>query len=524
MNPVQRPMARRSTQRGTRGTIALILLGFGLGGASFGCISATSLTDRPCPCASGFACCETSNTCLPSPLPASCSVVLGGSNGGGAGGSVFDSPAGGSSSLGAATGGAGSTSGGAAGTGLAPATGGTSPVVVGTGGSGSAGGSGSVGGTGGNAGGGSSALGGSSSTAGSGEAGAGGAGGAYWDALAASPLGPRRYHNAVWAGNEQGVGRLMIWGGEHQVDSTLLEMHDGALYDPRANSWSSVSQQGAPLGHATSAAVWTGKRVLVFGGENAASSDPWAAYDPVNNVWEPLPTCPFDDPYITRPFFAWTGQYFLILSEGFGIRYDVGARQWSRISSTGAPFASGGSAVWTGSEWLLWGGLTANSGPATGGAAYDPTTDQWTPLPDAGAPSQRQNHVAVWTGKYMVIWGGAPVTDAPVYSDVAYAYDPATQTWSQYMVDSPANFGSGFPVVTTSQAILMWTGYATPGLPAPYGHALDWQSWKFSMMPIENQPAPRIYHSATWTGREMIIWGGQGNVNDDLADGGRYFP
>ncbi|HWZ90904.1 MAG TPA: hypothetical protein VNW92_18710, partial [Polyangiaceae bacterium] len=438
------------------------------------------------------------NTCMPSPLPGSCSIALSGSDSGGTGGTAFQSV-----TAGTATGGAASAStGGTVGTGLASGNGGTAPVV---------------------------ATGGNGSTVGGAEAGDGSVGGAagassespHWAPIAASPLAARAYHNAVWAGNDQGVGKLMIWGGYQDGVGTIQELRDGALYDPRTDSWSGVSQQGAPVAHPRAAAVWTGERVLVWGGSNAASSDPWAAYDPTANVWEPLPVCPFDDPYTDLPFATWTGKDLLILSEGFGIRYDVAKGQWARMASTGAPFASGGSAIWTGSQWIVWGGMAAN-GPEGSGAAYDPATDQWTPLPVAGAPTPRQNYVAAWTGKYMVIWGGVPVTDAPIYADLLFAYDPVAQTWTQHVVDAPPESAYGFPVVTTSRAVLVWDGYGASGLPAPVGHALEWQSWTWSALSAENQPAPRFHHSATWTGREMIIWGGTSDA--DLADGGRFTP
>ena len=61
---------------------------------------------------------------------------------------------------------------------------------------------------------------------------------------------------------------------------------------------------------------------------------------------------------------------------------------------------------------LIWGGMSyAGSfgdpkGHYADGAAYDPATNTWTPLPAAGAPSPRVYQTAVWTGTQMLIWGG----------------------------------------------------------------------------------------------------------------------
>jgi hypothetical protein len=63
---------------------------------------------------------------------------------------------------------------------------------------------------------------------------------------------------------------------------------------------------------------------------------------------------------------------------------------------------------------LVWGGLGATN-VAGDGAALDPTgTGAWTTLSAAGAPSARYAHTAVWTGTEMIVWGGADATPAPV--------------------------------------------------------------------------------------------------------------
>ena len=62
-------------------------------------------------------------------------------------------------------------------------------------------------------------------------------------------------------------------------------------------------------------------------------------------------------------------------------------------------------AVWTGSEMIIWGGEANNSLLNTGGR-YDPATDTWTFTNSSGAPTARTDHTAVWTGTEMVVWGG----------------------------------------------------------------------------------------------------------------------
>ena len=40
------------------------------------------------------------------------------------------------------------------------------------------------------------------------------------------------------------------------------------------------------------------------------------------------------------------------------------------------------------------------------GALYDLASDAWSPMSAAGAPSARYDGTAVWTGSRMIVWGG----------------------------------------------------------------------------------------------------------------------
>ena len=62
-------------------------------------------------------------------------------------------------------------------------------------------------------------------------------------------------------------------------------------------------------------------------------------------------------------------------------------------------------AVWTGSEMIVWGGLGVEVDFNTGGR-YSPSTDTWTATSTTNAPSGRDLHTAVWTGTEMIVWGG----------------------------------------------------------------------------------------------------------------------
>ncbi|HEX9428620.1 MAG TPA: kelch repeat-containing protein, partial [Candidatus Polarisedimenticolia bacterium] len=100
-------------------------------------------------------------------------------------------------------------------------------------------------------------------------------------------------------------------------------------------------------------------------------------------------------------------------------------------------------AVWTGSVMLIWGGnFYTNPGVQEGtGSRYDPATDLWTPISNLGAPAPRTGHTAIWTGSEMVVWGGKGYGPASGCSGVVAfnscefidgaRYDPASDRWTK---------------------------------------------------------------------------------------------
>jgi hypothetical protein len=62
------------------------------------------------------------------------------------------------------------------------------------------------------------------------------------------------------------------------------------------------------------------------------------------------------------------------------------------------------SAVWTGSEMIVWGGRNDSNYFNTGGR-YNPSTDSWTATSITNAPDARAIPTAVWTGSEMIVWG-----------------------------------------------------------------------------------------------------------------------
>jgi hypothetical protein len=81
-------------------------------------------------------------------------------------------------------------------------------------------------------------------------------------------------------------------------------------------------------------------------------------------------------------------------------------------------------AVWTGSEMVVWGGEDDSGYSSNIGWRYNPSTDSWAATSSTNAPSGRILHTAVWTGTEMIVWGGVGFTNT------GGRYNPGTDSWT----------------------------------------------------------------------------------------------
>ncbi|OGF61375.1 MAG: hypothetical protein A2Y62_05740 [Candidatus Fischerbacteria bacterium RBG_13_37_8] len=172
-------------------------------------------------------------------------------------------------------------------------------------------------------------------------------------------------------------------------------------------------------------------------------------------------------------------------------------------------------AVWTGTEMIIWGGVSASY--LNSGARYNPAVDLWYPMSLINAPAGRARHTAIWTGAAMIIWGGYDSN----YLSSGARYNAEFDEWETISSSGAPLARYGHTAVWTGTEMIIWggLGYTYMGNGGKYNASND--SW--IELPIaSNSPSPRINHTAAWTGTEMIIWGG--NSNNNLATGARYNP
>ncbi len=214
---------------------------------------------------------------------------------------------------------------------------------------------------------------------------------------------------AAWTGS-----RMAIWGGQNGGGLRS----DGALYDPVGDGWSALPGAGAPEARTGATMVWTGTELILWGGTGQSGQLGTGARLPLAGgatpgAWSGLPGGNAPTPRQGHTA-VWTGDRMLVwggsaggVPVGTGAAYDPIANTWEALPTGGAPAArSGHVAVWTGSEMLIFGGEAGGVALATG-AAYDPAAGTWRVLSTRGTPLARTVAVAGWTGQEMLIFGGS---------------------------------------------------------------------------------------------------------------------
>ena len=394
---------------------------------------------------------------------------------------------------------------------------------------------------------------------------------------------------AVWTGKE-----MIIWGGFDPASGD--NYNNGARYNPATDTWTPMSTVGAPVPRDSYSIVWTGTEMIVWGGWNGHDEYmPWflnsgGRYNPETDTWQPTSTglgCPAARQHHVA---VWTGTRMIVWggigwilsgqptsgTDDFnsGGVYDPQTDTWTSLGTSlaGAPTDRYyPTAVWTGTEMIIWGGRGATGATGSGGydsvgGRYNPATDTWTPTSTVNVPGLRKWHFAVWTGTEMLVYGG----DGPGPNNQnGGRYNPATDTWVTINQNGQPPLSYWLNGVWTGSEMLVWGGtgrddgrynpntdtWAPMNTPAisqpndgPYGHSVVWTGSEMiiwggrSLSGMQNiggvyvpstdtwrltttvsAPDPRYSHTAVWSGDEMIVWGGIGSANTGNT-GARYNP
>ncbi|HSB64097.1 MAG TPA: hypothetical protein VLJ18_08020 [Thermoanaerobaculia bacterium] len=310
----------------------------------------------------------------------------------------------------------------------------------------------------------------------------------------------------------------------------------------RKETWSPIATVGAPASLWGHLAVWTGTEMIVWGGNVQRGSgyeivNTGALYDPASDTWRPMSDV--GAPSVRSDATAvWTGTEMIVWGgfglneyQNSGVRYDPALDAWRPMATPEfLPGRVWHSAVWTGSHMIVWGGMGQRDQLLSDGGAYDPVNDSWTPL--AQAPlGGRRSHAAVWTGGEMIIWGGVNVhaPDSFGLTGTGLRFDPKANAWTRIAdVGRPAGAIAPKAVWTGSHMIVVSLlegpvfGDLAGGFSASYEPAMDlWEALP-RVVGFDNSCMWPVDLPVVWTGGSLVLFS-NGSTRYEPARG-EWFP
>lgn len=318
----------------------------------------------------------------------------------------------------------------------------------------------------------------------------------------------RTQHSAVWTdgslfGQPKGAqfaNSMIVWGGMTTINAGSDKgevTNTGGAYSMDTGKWLPISHAGAPTGRVGHAAVWTGSKMIVWGGRDGDNRMDLTGgvWDAETDTWE----------LISYPYEATLGG---VPAQGQLVQ------TVTMISET---------------EVLIFGNLAHEKGGDEAnanivGAIYnfaekDPAK-RWTPvLKSAGALVKTGGHTATFVGKGKVfIFGGTD--ESRKKTNTATLFNIKTRGFEVVEVDKDIAPRKGHTAVYTAKGVIIFgRDKSSSGRKFLHGsgaiydvHSTKADKWTL----LSSQSTPeRTFHTAVWSGLEMLIFGGE------AAQGGR---
>jgi hypothetical protein len=196
---------------------------------------------------------------------------------------------------------------------------------------------------------------------------------------------------------------------------------------------------------------------------------------------------------------------------------------WATIADP--PMTGAYASVWTGTELVVAFRAPTN----VRFAAYDPAHDSWVRIPDPPIDilaDFTSDSTMAWTGSTVLVWGYENHgTDTFSGHHRLLSYDPATDRWTQLPSPPIDTLIQAHPI-WTGRELLVWGGNFNGELAPATGLSYDPATNRWTILP----PAPlstRENPTIVWTGRELIVWGGltsDQQTKPDRNEGAAYDP
>ena len=285
-------------------------------------------------------------------------------------------------------------------------------------------------------------------------------------------------------------------------------------------------------------ALWTSQGMMIWGGIPSYSDTKikvtgGGVYRPASNTWRQIPPPNSEPMSLFHHTSVWSGEEALIFGghdqiedapTDRGMAYNPETEQWRLFQpSPLTPSArEGHTSVWTGTEMIVWGGESGEDS-LNNGSIYEPETDSWRPMNTEGAPSKRGFHTAVWTGEVMIVFGGFSNDNSLGDGGI---YHPKQDVWLPFETDTTDSPSPriGHSAVWTGKEMLVWGGSNGFGEYLGDGHAYNPKTNSWRTLSALKSPTPRELHSAIWTESSMVVLGGIGENGKAKSTGAIYNP
>lgn len=188
---------------------------------------------------------------------------------------------------------------------------------------------------------------------------------------------------------------------------------------------------------------------------------------------------------------------------------------WKTMSTVLAPEGRRfHSAVWTGSNLIIFGGVDGDGNTLNTGGTYNLASDSWTPTSTAGVQGF-DLHSAIWTGSRMIIWS----------EGIGQSFDPQTNSWSPISSTNAPSTRNQHSAIWTGTKMIIWGGvHPSTGNRLNSGGIYDPISDSWESITLTDAPSARYQHVAIWHSDHMLIFGGRNWLNQLLRSGAAYNP
>lgn len=344
----------------------------------------------------------------------------------------------------------------------------------------------------------------------------------------------REQHTAVWTGT-----RMIIWGGTNGTQY----FNSGGVYDPATDSWSATSQgANCPTSRIDHTAIWNQNRMFIWGGwDGSTNTNTGAKYNPATDTWVAMAVdAQTPSARHGHGVFGWTGTFDIwggrtaTSRTQTGASYDIGDDQWRTFDITPeTPSARDGFVTVTDGinyRHVVWGGNSGSANLDDGGMLSNLS---WYEISSAGAPAAGFGHSGVPTGAActaypeVIIWGGFTPGTTPSHSNAGARYSTiGTGAWMGGTSTAgalPSGRYDHTAVMDKARDTMIVWGGDTSSDQTPTGGVLDLctDSWTATNESDPARPSGRSRHTAVWTGKSMLVWGGD-RGGTALGDGGVY--